>query len=130
MLGWHDLDVLMDSFITILYIYAQINVCIKGTHAPTFFFKQMVILVPDVESCLECLMFEEAWRVHSLCSLGEIREKPSWKLEILENVVTTIYKTISNIKHFFFKLFANKIHIWKFSNVDDIGLKSDHICQF
>ncbi len=28
------------------------------------------------------------------CSLGEISEKSSWKLE---NVVSTIYKTISNI---------------------------------
>ncbi len=38
------------------------------------------------------LICEVSWQ--SRCSFGEINEKPSWKLE---NVVSNIYKTISNI---------------------------------
>ncbi len=63
-------------------------------YPPYIFFKHTVILVPEVESYLEGFMCEAAY--YYLCSLWEIYEKQSWKLN---NVViyTTIYKTISNI---------------------------------
>ncbi len=52
----------------------------------------MEILVPKVESYLEGFMCEIY--TQSRCSLEEISEKPSWKLE---NMASTIHKTISNI---------------------------------
>ncbi len=58
------------------------------------------------------------FHAQSLCSLGEISEKPSWKLE---NLVSTIYKTISNIpKHIFLKLLTNQIHICTFFTMDEV----------
>ncbi len=54
------------------------------------------------------------------CSLGEISGKPSWKLE---NVVSTIYKTISNISIVFSKLLTNEIHICNFFTMDDVLVK-------
>ena len=55
------------------------------------------------------------------------KKKNTWKLE---NVVSTIYKTKSNINTVFAKLLANEIHISNFFTMDDIGWKSfssDHI---
>ncbi len=57
----------------------------------------MEILVPKVKSYLEGFLCVKFY-VQSQCSLGEISEKPSWKLE---NVVSTIYKTTSNINIIF-----------------------------
>ena len=57
---------------------------------PNFFFKHIEILVSKVESYLEG--FVCGFHAQSRCSLGEISKKPSWKLE---NLVSTIYKTIS-----------------------------------
>ncbi len=51
------------------------------------------------------------------CSLGEISEKPSWKLQ---NVVSTIYKTISNINTVFSNCFTNEIHICNFFTIDEV----------
>ena len=64
---------------------------------------------------------------HSRYSLGEISEKPSWKLE---NMVATIYKTISNINIVFLNLLTNQTHICNFFYHGwCFGIKSDHICQ-
>ena len=64
--------------------------------------------VPEVELYLECFKCV-TWHVQKLCSLGEIGSKISLKLE---NVDTTFYKTISNIK-------ANEIHTCNFFTMDD-----------
>ena len=57
-------------------------------------------------------------------TVTKIREKPSWKLE---NVVTTFYKTTSNIN------ISNCLQMrYKFAIFYPwmIGWKSDYICQF
>ncbi len=63
----------------------------------------MEILVPEVESYLEGFV---KLHMKSLCGLGEIGKKAFWKLE---NLVTTIYKTIK-YKHCFLKLLVSEIH--------------------
>ena len=61
------------------------------------------------------------------CSLGEISEKPSWKLE---NMVSTIYKTISNISTVFSIAYKWDSYLQFFHHGWCVGRKSDHICQF
>ncbi len=61
----------------------------------------MEILVPKFESYLEGYMFH----AQTLCSLGEISEQPSRKLE---NVVSTILKTINNINIVFYNYFQGR----------------------
>ena len=67
--------------------------------------------------------------VQSQCSVGEINEKPSWKLE---NVVSTIYNTISNINIAFSNCLRMRYIIAFFSPwmMTCILRKSEHICQF
>ncbi len=63
--------------------------------------------------------------------LGEISEKPSWKL--LENVVSTIYKTISNINIVFSNCLQIKYIFASFLTMDDdvlIGKVTISFCQF
>ncbi len=55
--------------------------------------------------------------VQSRCSLWEINKKPSWKWE---NLVSTIFKTISKISIVFSNCLQNEVHICNFFTLDDI----------
>ena len=55
--------------------------------------------------------------VQTRCSLGEISEKPSCKLE---NVVSTIYKTISNTNIVFSNCVQMRYIICNFFTIDDV----------
>ena len=68
------------------------------------------------------------FHAQTLCSLGVPSGKPCWKLE---NVVSTIYKTINNINIVFSNYFQKKYKFAIFFTLNDyIGLKCDHICKF
>ncbi len=76
------------------------------------------------------------FQVSTLCSLGEIGEKPSRKLE---NVVSTILKTINNINIVFYYYFQRRYKFAIFSLWMDvlvrkvtisISLKKIHFPKF
>ena len=90
--------------------------CSNPQLLPSIFFKYVKILLQEVESYLEGFMCESGMRNLSMCSLGKIsKNPPKW-----ENMVTTIYKTISNINICFSNCLQMRYTFCNFFALDDI----------
>ena len=77
------------------------------------------MLVPEVASYLEGFMYEIACAKSVLVRRNQ-KKKNTWKLE---NMVITIYKTISNINSVFSNCLQIRLHSWIFFTLDVISVR-------